>query len=219
MNQRIGIYGGTFNPIHIGHLIIAEDILIQKKLDKIIFVPNAHPPHKEESFLLEPKQRYEMVKLALEDTEHFELSDIEMVQNGYSYTINTMSYFATRYPGDILYFILGADSLFEIHLWRDIEKLIENFSFIIARRTGSSLTAEKINTIPLSSTLKGKLLEGVVHTPLIEISGTMIRKRCMEKTSIRYLVPDRVRRYIINNKLFRKGETDHRTVRDCSEIS
>lgn len=219
MNQRIGIYGGTFNPIHLGHLIVAEDVLIQKQLDKIIFVPNAHPPHKEATYLLPPEQRFEMVKLALDDNDFFELSDIEMVKDGYSYTSNTMSYFATRFPGDTLFFIIGADSLFEIHLWKNIEQLISHFSFIIARRRGSSLTAENINRIPLSANLKGKLMEGVVHTPFIEISGTMIRNRRTEGKSIRYLVPDRVRRYIINNKLFEKGGPDHRPAYDCPKIS
>ncbi len=202
--MRIGIFGGTFNPVHTGHLIIAQDLMVQKKLDRIIFIPSNNPPHKTQSHILHAKTRLEMLRLAVEDNDRFYVDDIETKRQGYSYTIDTMTALAKRFNNDTLYFIIGADSLFEIHLWKDAHTLIESFLFLIAQRQAHEITQESMQTIALPKHLKDKLKKGIVSTPVIDISATTIRQRCKNNKPIRYLVPEKVRVYIEEHNLFKE---------------
>ena len=201
--MNIGVFGGTFNPIHTGHLIIAQEILNKKNLDKIIFVPNASPPHKKDSNLIEASLRFRMIELAINDNDCFEIDDYEMHHNGYSYTIDTLNYLQKKYSDDCLFFIIGADSLFEIHLWKDCQNLIKNFNWIIANRSGREISDESLKEIPLPTELIEKLSNSVVETPIIEISSSILRQRIENNKSIKYFVPEQVEKFIKKNYLYK----------------
>jgi len=135
--KRIGILGGTFNPIHIGHLAIAEWSYEKLKLDKVIFVPTYLPPHKSSRGVIDAKTRYKMVELAIKDNPHFEISDFEIKKGGKSYSIDTVRYFSEKFNKDTkLYFIIGEDCLSTLHKWKEIEKLVSLASFVVVNRPG-----------------------------------------------------------------------------------
>ena len=188
--MKIGILGGTFNPIHIGHLILAEEAREKLKLDKIIFVPAYLPPHKENSEIMDARHRYRMVKLAIKTNRYFLVSGIEIKRDGRSYTIDTLKEFKKIYPGDELYFIIGSDLLKYLEDWKDLDEIIKMVKFIAATRPGYPL--EKIPvyiaTIPIRA---------------VDISGFEIRKAISENKSFRYLVPEAVFNYINKCKLYR----------------
>lgn len=201
--MNTGIFGGTFNPVHKGHLIIAEEILVKKNLDEIIFVPSAKPPHKDNESIVDANLRLEMLKLATNHNEHFKTSDIEIFRDGYSYTIETMEFFSKKYPHKNLFFIIGSDSIKNINRWKNANALIAKFSFIIAERPDFNFTEKLIDQTPLPKSLKNRLKKGIVSTPLIDISSTTIRNRRLNGESIDGLVPKKVRDFIIDNGLYK----------------
>ncbi len=201
--MNIGIFGGTFNPVHKGHLIIAEEILVKKKLDEIIFIPSAKPPHKDNESIVDANLRLEMLKLATNHNNHFKTSDIEISREGYSYTIETMEFFSEKYPHKNFFFIIGSDSVKNISTWKNANDLIAKFSFIIAERPDFNFTENLIDQTPLPKDLKNRLKKGIVSTPLIDISSTTIRNRCLNGDSIDGLVPKKVRDFIIDNGLYK----------------
>ncbi|RJP61337.1 MAG: nicotinate-nucleotide adenylyltransferase [Candidatus Auribacter fodinae] len=203
--MRTGIYGGTFNPIHIGHLIIADDIRIQCGLDRIIFVPSGNPPHKKDQFIIDQSIRYDLIRQAISDNPHFMVDDHELNTKGYSYTIDTMSFFSIKYKDDDLFFIIGADCLYEIHVWKDAESMISRFNFLVAQRRNNPIDEESFKAIPLPNNLKNKLKQGIVNTPVIDVSATKIRDRIRQGKSIRYLVPESIRNYLEENNLFQNN--------------
>lgn len=189
--MRIGILGGTFNPIHIGHLILAEEARFKLKLDKLIFVPAFMPPHKDTLGLVDARDRLEMVRLAIEDNPAFEISTFEIDSRKKSYSIDTLKEFRAIYGDDAqLCFITGSDSLKDLFSWKDINDIFKISKFIVANRPGFPL-----KDVP-------KEAETVVITP-IEVSSEDIRKRLKEGRSIRYLVPDKVHKYILGHKLYK----------------
>mgnify|MGYP001585868154 CR=1 FL=1 len=189
--MRIGILGGTFNPIHIGHLILAEEACFKLKLDKLIFVPTFIPPHKDAAAGASPQDRLRMILAAIEDNPNFEASSFEIDSRKKSYSIDTLREFKRVYGGDAqLYFITGSDSLKDLFSWKDVNEIFKISKFIVANRAGYPFEA-----VP-------KEVETVVITP-IEISSEDIRKRLSENRSIRYLVPEKVREYIIEHNLYK----------------
>lgn len=188
--MRIGILGGTFNPIHIGHLILAEEAFWKLKLNKVVFVPSYLPPHKEETDVIDARHRFNMVSLAIEGNEHFEASTIEIDAKGRSYSVETLKLFRQKLgPDSEIFFITGSDSLKELFSWRKIDEIFNLSRFIVAQRPGYP-----IEELP-------KNVQAVTITG-VEISSSEIRKRIKDKRSIRYLVPDGVRMYIEKNKLY-----------------
>jgi len=189
--MRIGILGGTFNPIHIGHLILAEEVREKLKLDKIIFVPAYLPPHKDNSDIASWRVRLAMVKLAIKGNRYFAVSDSEIKRDGRSYTIDTLKEFKKIYPQDELYFIIGSDLLKYLDEWKDLDEIIQMVRFIAATRPGYPLEKipSHISTIPIRA---------------VDISGFEIRKAIKENKSFRYLVPDVVYKYIIKKKLYKE---------------
>ena len=188
--MRIGILGGTFNPIHIGHLILAEEAHFKLKLDKLVFVPAFVPPHKNSSEIVNSKDRLEMVRLATEDNPDFEVSTFEVDSKKKSYSIDTLKEFRGIYGEDAqLCFITGSDSLKDLFSWKNINDIFKISKFIVANRPGYP-----IKDVP-------KEVDTVVITP-IEVSSEDIRKRLSEGRSIRYLVPEKVRKYILDRKLY-----------------
>ena len=189
--MRIGILGGTFNPIHIGHLILAEEAYYKLKLDKLIFVPAFMPPHKNSSDVINAKDRLEMVRLAIQDNPVFEISTYAVDSKKKSYSIDTLKEFRSIYGDDAqLCFITGSDSLKDLFSWKNINDIFKMSKFIVANRPGYPL-----KDIP-------KEADTVVITP-IEVSSEDIRKRLKEGRSVRYLVPENVRKYIVDHNLYK----------------
>jgi nicotinate-nucleotide adenylyltransferase len=188
--MKIGILGGTFNPIHIGHLILAEEAREKLELDKVIFVPAYLPPHKDDSDIAAAGERLTMLKLAIKGNGYFAVSDIEIKRDGRSYTIDTIKEFKIRYPHDDLYFIIGSDLLTYLEEWKDLAQIIKMVKFIAATRPGYPLEKipSYISTIPIRA---------------VDISGFAIRQAIKENKSFRYLVPEAVHKYIIRNKLYK----------------
>ncbi|MDP2929505.1 MAG: nicotinate-nucleotide adenylyltransferase [Candidatus Omnitrophota bacterium] len=188
--MRIGILGGTFNPIHMGHLILAEEARFKLKLEKVVFVPAFVPPHKDSAEIINAKDRLEMVRLAIEDNPAFKVSTFEIDSKKKSYSIDTLKDFRSMYGEDTeLSFITGSDSLKDLFSWKNINDIFKISKFIVANRPGYPM-----KDVP-------KEVETVVITP-IEVSSLDIRRRLMEGRSIRYLVPEKVRKYIAEHKLY-----------------
>jgi nicotinate-nucleotide adenylyltransferase len=202
MSTRIGLYGGSFNPIHFGHLIVARVIREQINLAQVCFLPSRTPPHKDSKKLAEPDHRAEMVRLAIEGEDGFELDDFDLNRSGPCYTIDTIAHFRQRFPSAEICLLIGADSLMELATWHRAAELISNCTVVTAARTGRT----PINPSELERAFgieeAAKLLAGVVETPVIDISSTMIRDRVARELSIRYLVPESVREFIESNGLY-----------------
>lgn len=199
--QKIGIMGGTFNPIHMGHLIIAEKAREQFHLDEVVFIPCGIPYMKNSYEILAGEARAEMTKLATMENPFFDVSMIEIEREGNTYTYETLLYLQEKNPGAEYYFILGADSLLAIETWKTPEKIFENCHILVAVRDDKS-DEELMKQITY---LKEKYSASIflLQTSHIEISSSMIREAVKEGRSIRYLVPEAVYDYIIKNKLYR----------------
>ncbi|MGB9665624.1 MAG: nicotinate-nucleotide adenylyltransferase [Ignavibacteria bacterium] len=190
--KKIGILGGSFNPIHLGHLILANTVCEEFQLDKIIFVPCYIQPLKSNKDFAPPEARLEMIKLAIQNNPKFEVSDIEIKRKGMSYTVDTLKYFKKKF--DDLYFVIGADNIKDFHHWKEPDQILELTKLIVTNRGGID------KKIP--EKLRGKKIF-VCRIPDIEISSTMIRNNIRSNKSIKYLVPQKVETYIIKNKLYK----------------
>lgn len=191
--KKYGIFGGSFNPIHYGHLMICEYIKEEMGLDKVIFIPTGNPPHKE--LELSAKDRYEMVRLAISPNPDFEISDIETTRVKKSYTVDTIRELKKIYKEEKLYFLIGLDSLFQLKTWMKIEDLSQEIEFVVALRPGY-LDKEEINKeIDFLRENFGTKIN-LIKTPLYEISSTDLRDRIREGKSLRYLIPKKVLDYI-----------------------
>jgi nicotinate-nucleotide adenylyltransferase len=193
--MKIGIFGGTFNPPHYGHLIVAEFIREEVGLDKIIFIPCSIPPHKQNneylSQIASPEHRFEMVKLAITGNKFFEVSDIEINRGGVSYTIDTVNYFVSNFPEEKFYLLIGADQFAEFHTWRKPDEIVQKVNLIVFNRPGFVIPKTEFSKFATFITI-----------PNIEISASTIRKRIRHGKSIKYLVPPAVEEYILANKLY-----------------
>jgi nicotinate-nucleotide adenylyltransferase len=199
--ERIGVFGGSFDPVHMGHLTIAQDAVEQLELDRLIFVPAAIPPHKQGKTLADGQQRFEMLQLATEDNLRFEVSDMELQRGGISYTFDTMRQIQFEHPGAELFFIVGLDSLTILHSWKNVEQLFEICTVVPFARGGED-PAKVAEQIQLSKDWKTKLLERMIRIHEIEISASEIRMRLAEGLSIRYLVPPEVEMYIAEHGIY-----------------
>ncbi len=201
--MKIGLIGGTFNPVHYGHLILSEYVRDYCKLDKIIFIPTGLSPHKLSNTVIHPKIRFHMTKLAIDSNKYFSLTDIETCKTGISYTIDTIREMKKIYKNQELYFIIGADSLFQLPTWNHYEKLIQETNIIVVNRPGGKnhLIQEKINEY--KELFGGNIIQ--VKTPLIDISSSNIRDRVKNGRSIKYLLPENVEDYILQKGLYKDG--------------
>lgn len=200
----IGVFGGSFNPVHIGHLILAECICCEFSMEKIFFVPAKLPPHKTGLDMASARHRFNMVSIAVESNPKFYVSDIELNRQGKSFTVDTLSMLSDIYPNKKLCFICGADSLMNFGTWRDIEKIFQLADIIIAGRPNAP--AEEFQD--MLSYYRQKYNANIIcsNSPFIDISSTQIRERIRKGLSVKYMVPDGVYRYIMNEGLY-TGET------------
>ncbi len=197
-SSRIGIMGGTFDPIHVGHLILAEQAWERLGLDKVLFVTAADPPHKPETVEADAAHRYEMARLAVQSNEHFECSRVELDRPGPSYTIETIRQILGLYgEGTCVYLLIGADEARDLMTWREPYGIQELATIVVANRPGCPVS-EALESLPVDFAQKLKRLE----MPGVDISSTDIRVRAHEGRSIRYLVPEAVERYIRDNRLY-----------------
>jgi len=199
--ERIGVFGGSFDPVHTGHLIIAQDALEQLELSRVIFIPAAVPPHKQEQELIESRCRLEMLKLAVESNLRFSVSGMELKRGGVSYTVETIQALQEEYPGAELFFIVGLDSLVELHLWHRVDELLEMCSLVPFARGGSDIK-RVADAMQLPAAAKEKLLHALIRLHAVEISSSEIRRRVAEGLSIKYLVPPEVEMYIFEHGLY-----------------
>lgn len=192
--NRIGIFGGTFNPPHSGHLIVAEHVYEELKLDKLFFVPSYISPHKkkgEDQFAL---HRARMVRLAIKSNPHFDFSDIEVKRKGMSFTYETVEAFYRNYPDSKLFLIIGADNFAEFHTWKNPGRIVNAASLVVMNRPShKSRNARK----------KFYRRTRFASVPGVEISSTEIRAMVRRHMSIRYLVPQAVLQYIDRHQLYR----------------
>ena len=201
--RKIGILGGSFDPVHIGHLIIAEQISERLTLDSVLVIPCNTPPHKDAVNLTPGGRRFRMVELAIEGNPRFRACDIELTRGGVSYSVDTVTSLKLQYgPGTEFYFLVGADSLIELAAWREYKRLLSLCTVVTAVRPGCDLSSWPSQDGLCTREEISDLKRHVMETPLIDISSTEIRRRRQSGESIRYLVPDAVEQYVIEHSLY-----------------
>ena len=191
--------GGTFDPIHIGHLAIAQEAVEYKKLDKVLFIPTGNPPHKTEKEKTKAEIRLEMVKRAVEDNNFFKVDDYEVRKKEPSYSAKTMEYLKERYPESELYFIMGQDSLLNIESWYRYEEFLEYVVVLVAKRLGenSEILEDKVEDLKS----KGYRVE-IVPSHYLEISATNIRGKVKNGENPKYYLKQEVYDYILEEGLY-----------------
>jgi nicotinate-nucleotide adenylyltransferase len=199
---RLGVFGGTFDPVHFGHLILAEQCREQAQLDQVLFVPSARPPHKLTQPLTPLERRIEMLALAISGQPAFRIDDMEKDRPGPSYTVETLQILRDRQPEAELFLILGGDSVNDLPYWYEPRRILELASLLIVARPGADMP-------PLDAWREALKLPAdfgvrcqVVRCPLIDIASRDVRQRQAEGKSIRYLVPRAVEEYIREKKLY-----------------
>lgn len=204
--KSLGIIGGTFDPIHYGHLLAAEWAGEVFELDKIIFIPAARPPHKDPASVINGDHRYRMVELAIKDNPAFTASSLELERRGYSYTVDTIRHYLEADPQLDIRFILGVDALQLIYTWKEVGQLIKLCRFIVVTRPGYQLD----RCDPVFATVPAELWDRIelLSIPGLEISSSEIRKRVAAGQSVRYLLPPGVADYIKKNDLYRNETND-----------
>lgn len=199
--MKIGVLGGTFDPIHIGHLLLGEFAYVDFGLDEIWFLPNGDPPHKDAALTEDDlKHRVNMVELAVEAVPYFKVSLYEARNDRHSYTYQTMSEFHKQYPEHEFYFILGADALFSIEKWVYFKEIFPNCTILAAMRDDKDFESMNRQILYLKETYGAKI--ELLRAPLLEISSTTIRGRTARGLSVRFMVPDKVAEYIKNGHLY-----------------
>jgi nicotinate-nucleotide adenylyltransferase len=190
--KRIGVFGGSFDPPHIGHLVIAEMARRAMNLDAVYLVPAYQPPHKEGSHASTAHDRLAMTKLSVLGNAMLKVSDLELRRKGISYTVDTVRAFRKRFPNSELFLIIGSDSLRQFHAWKSPAEILAEVALIVYRRPRSGRTNARLGSLNVS----------FVKGPLMEISSSDIRKRIQRGKSIRYLVRDNVLSFIEKKKLY-----------------
>jgi nicotinate-nucleotide adenylyltransferase len=190
-NKKIGLYFGSFNPIHNGHLILAEQILENSDLDLIWFVVSPQNPFKDRNNLLDNRARYFLVQKAVEDNDGFRACDIEFSLPLPSYTIDTLTYLQEKYPDKEFTIIIGEDNLKNFHKWKNYQAILDYYRIFVYPRPNS----EKSELLKKENVI-------MIQAPMIEISSSFIRENIRKNKSIRYLLPDKVREEIEKNAYY-----------------
>lgn len=199
---KIGIFGGTFDPVHLGHLILAEQAREQLALDQVLLIPAAVPPHKQTAALTPGKRRLEMLHLAVAGNPGLDVSDVELVRGGVSYTVDTLRALRESRPNVAWHLLIGADNLRDFAGWREAAEIPRLAHLAVARRPGDDvLDFTGLEAIVPADAL-AEMCRLVVEIPLLEISSTDVRRRAAAGRSIRYLVPAAVEAYILAHELY-----------------
>ena len=213
--KKVGIMGGTFNPIHFGHLLLAETAFHQFQLDEILIMPTKNPYYKKISNSVTEEDRVAMVELAIEDNAHYRLSKEEHNREGTTYTVETLSQLTARHPDYEYYFIMGADSLYHIESWKDPAQILKLATIVVAGRagTGSSLSSQ-------IEYIENKYDSEIyrLNSPVLEISSNDIRRRIRDGESIRYLLPAKVADYIYEHGLYQPDIRDEAPSQNTSSL-
>jgi nicotinate-nucleotide adenylyltransferase len=191
-SKKTGLFFGSFNPIHIGHLIIANHMVSDTDLDEVWLVVSPHNPLKEKSSLANDYDRLHMVEIALEDSINLKASNVEFSLPKPSYTIDTLTYLEEKYPNKSFSIIMGGDSLVSLPKWKNYEKILENHTIYVYNRPESDTTKLPFNKKTLT----------FVDAPLIDLSATYIRGRISNSLSVKYILPDKVFEFIDSKRLY-----------------
>ena len=198
--MRIGIFGGTFDPPHLGHLILAEEAYYQLELDLVLWVPTSNPPHKPRNNITDIHQRLVLVETAIHDNSHFEISKIEVNRSPPQYAVDTIQRLKNMKPVDEFIYLMGADSLVNLHTWYKPDQFVQLCDGLgIMRRPDTNIILDDIETHLPGIRLKIKF----INTPLIEISGSLIRGKIKKGHAYRYYLPEKVSFIIEKQKLYR----------------
>lgn len=189
--MRIAVFGGTFDPPHVGHLIVAADVHLRLGVDRVVLVPSADPPHKRGQVRTPARLRLEMVRAAVSGDDRFQVDDMELRRPGPSYTVDTLREFRRRDPGGELFFVLGADALRDLPQWRDPDEIARLATLVAMERAGDAAAHD--SAYPTT------------HVPVtrVDVSATEIRRRVAAAVPVRYLVPEPVREIIQREGLYR----------------
>lgn len=187
--MKIGLYFGSFNPIHVGHLIIAQTLFQRGGLDQVWFVVSPQNPFKKQESLAHEHDRLRMVELAIDDNFQFRASDVEFRMPRPSYTIDTLTYLSDKYPQHQFSLFLGSDNLNHFHKWKNHQAILDNYPILVYPRPGEVKTLDHPGV-------------SYLEAPLLDISATFIRQSIHEGLSVRYLLPERVEQYITDKKLY-----------------
>ena len=200
--QRFGLYGGSFDPIHLGHIRLIEQLLQLKLVDEVCFMPAAIPPHKQHKELVDSKTRLEMIQLAISNQPHMTVSNYEIANEGISYTYKTLVHLRDQFPNKKIVFIMGSDSLWYFHKWFNFKNIINEFEVLIYQRPDQD--GNQLEDILEYYTEKEfeKIQRSLVQAKLFDVSSTKVREAILNRQSIHELVPKRVEDFIIQQQLY-----------------
>ncbi len=201
--RRIGLFGGTFDPPHLGHLVLAEWARVRLRLDRVVFVPAGTPPHKRGRRLTDAALRLAMTRLAVRGNPAFTVSDLEARRAGPSFTVDTLRHFHARQPGARFYLLMGADSLADFPIWHEPGEIIRLATLVVAARPGPAGPARGTGRPLAPARARGRVV--LLDNPLVGISSSALRGRARAGRSLRYLVPDAVAAYVARHGLYRGG--------------
>jgi nicotinate-nucleotide adenylyltransferase len=204
-NKKVGIMGGTFDPIHTGHLVVANEVLNFYGLEEIIFIPAGDPPHKKGT-VANSFDRYIMTEMAVLSNNRFKVSDVEIKKAGKSYTLNTLLELTKQHPDAEFYFITGTDAVIELPSWREPEKLLNLCKFVAVSRPGISMEEARDKISEINKMFNSSI--ELFQAPMLQISSTDIRQRFMDGKSTKYLLPESVEQYIIKNNLYGSNDVE-----------
>lgn len=199
---KIGIMGGTFNPIHMGHLLLAQYALEENDLDEVWFLPTGCSYMKQNESTVDAGERYHMTCLGISGNPNMRCMDVETKREGYTYTYETLEQLRELYPEQEFYFIFGADCLFSIEHWKEPKRIFDNCTVIAAVRSGASMEEMEEKKAELAASLQARII--LMPFLQLELSSTAIRERVRTGKSIRYMVPDAVLKYIEEKNFYRQ---------------
>jgi nicotinate-nucleotide adenylyltransferase len=204
--MRLGLFGGSFDPVHYGHLLLAECCREQCRLDEVWFLPAATPPHKQSRVLTPAMQRFEMLELAVGGQEAFKVSRIEVERGGVSYTVDTLDELSRQQPARQLFFLLGADSLDDLPRWREPERICQLAVPVVVSRPGAPAPNYDVLAPLVSPSRLEDIRRHRVEMPQIGLSSRELRNRAAQKLSIHYRTPRAVEMYILAHQLYRAAD-------------
>jgi nicotinate-nucleotide adenylyltransferase len=197
---RIGVFGGTFDPLHVAHLRVAEEVAEKQRLDQVIFIPAGRPPHRRAP-LASPAHRLAMVRLGVAGNPRFTCSDCEVRRPGLSFTVDTLAALHAEYPRARFFLLMGMDQLRELHAWRDLPRLLSLCRVVAFSRPGQPLPRLGNIVGPAGAPLSPRAFT-VQSVSALDISGTDVRRRAHRGESLRYLVPEPVAAYLQKHRLY-----------------